>query len=71
MAMKRILKEVKKTLNVTSYRLSKLSGISQSLLSAWHIHDSQCVSLKLLSKLRKAAGLSWDEIGKIIDGDHK
>lgn len=67
MAMKRILKTVKDKLGITSYKLSTLTGISESLLSAWSIKNPVGVSLKLLAALRKVSGLSWNQFGKIID----
>ncbi len=67
MAMRRILDTVKTKLKATAYRLSKVTGISEGVLSAWNVKDSTTVNLGLLARLRKASGLSWNQMGALID----
>jgi hypothetical protein len=68
--MKKILAAVLKRLGGCSkYRLSQLTGISEQVMFHWEHKDSKMVRLAHLAKLRKASGLTWEQIGKLIDSD--
>jgi hypothetical protein len=67
MAMKRILEIVKDKLDVSSYILARRSGVSQAVLSVWKLKNSTTVNLGLLGRLRKVSGMTWAELGQIID----
>ena len=71
MAMKRILEIVREKLDVSSYILARRSGVSQAVLSAWKLKNSTTVNLCLLAKVRKVSGMTWEDLGQIIDREMK
>lgn len=65
--MKNILLAILKRLEITRYRLSQSTGISEQVLRSWIVRDATTVKLSHLSKLRKYSGLTWNQLGELID----
>jgi transcriptional regulator with XRE-family HTH domain len=62
----RTLETVRKKLGLTQYGMAKRLGLTQTgYINAER--NSKSVRLDILSKLRKIGGLTWDELGALID----
>lgn len=59
---------IRKRLGLTHYGLSKKLGLTQPGLI--HLErKSKAIQILTLSRLRKISGMSWEEVGALIDRD--
>lgn len=63
-----LIKNIKKAAGCSTYRLARNVGISPSLMD-YYLNRGTGVRLDLLCRLRKTAGLSWVQLGKLLDDE--
>jgi transcriptional regulator with XRE-family HTH domain len=61
-----LVKKIRDRLGVTRYGLARLLGLPTPSID--HLEESgKAIKIEVLAKLRRAADLTWDEVGDMID----
>lgn len=60
------IEKIRKKLGFSKYKLSKELGISQTQYN-YYVKNPASIKLPMLSKLKEISGLSWTDIGELID----
>lgn len=66
----RFLKKLRERKGVSQYKMAQLLGMIQQTY-IYYESEAKGMKFKTLSRLREVLGLSWDELGKMIDDEAK
>lgn len=67
MGVKKLIETILKEKGWTAHRLAKESGVSKQMLSLWTRKGASSVAIRHLVGVKKASGLSWSKIGKMLE----
>lgn len=67
MGVKKIIETILKEKGWTANRLARESGVSKQMLSLWTRKGASSVAIRHLVGIKKASGLSWSKIGKMLE----
>jgi len=66
----KFIKKIRKSMgDITRYRLADLMGIKTQVLD-YYEEKGQTLTMDRLCKLRDVSGLSWEELGKLIEAEY-
>lgn len=67
MGVKRIIETIRKEKEWRPADLSRATGISKQMINHWQKHGATSVAIKHLVALKKASGMSWSQLGKMLE----
>lgn len=67
MGVKKIIERIRTEKNWRPADLSRATGISKQMINHWQRYGAQSVAIKHLVALKRASGLSWSQLGKMLE----
>lgn len=67
MGVKRLIETIRTAKDWKPADLSRATGISKQMINHWQKHGASSVAIKHLVALKRASGLSWAKVGKMLE----
>jgi len=67
MSVRDLIKTILERKQWSANRLAKESGVSKQMVSLWTRKGASSVVIKHLVAIKRASGLSWSAIGKMLE----
>jgi transcriptional regulator with XRE-family HTH domain len=67
MGVKELIKTILERKQWSANRLARESGVSKQMLSLWTRKGASSVVIRHLVAIKKASGMSWSAIGKMLE----
>ncbi len=67
MGVKQIIETIRNKKDWRPADLARATGISKQMINHWQRHGARSVAIKHLVALKRASGMTWAQVGKMLE----